>query len=60
MITEPFEAFLEMIQSLQTNTEQLAERINTIELQKLDEKINTIEKDNINLTDKIQSISKGT
>ena len=36
-----------MIQPLQTNNEQLVE------------KINTIEKDNINLTDKIQSMLKG-
>ena len=41
------ETLLEMIQSLQTNNEQLADRINTIENQKLPEKINTIEKGNI-------------
>ena len=48
-----------MIESLWTNHEQLADRINTIKNQKLAEKNKTIEKDNINLTDKIQSMSKG-
>ena len=42
------QTLLEMIQSLQTNNEQLVE------------KINTLERDAINLTHKIQSMSKGT
>ena len=42
----------------QTNNEQPVDRINTVENQKLPEKINTIQKGNINLTDKIESMSK--
>lgn len=50
---------LEMIHSLQTNDEQLADRIYTIESQKLAEKNNPIEKDNINLTEKKPTHVKG-
>ena len=50
------EALLEMMQSFQTNNEQLADRIKAIKNQKLHEKNNTFEKDNINLRDKIQSM----
>ena len=46
-------ALLGMIQSLQTNNEQLVDRINIIKYHRLSEKINT-------MTDKIESISKGT
>ena len=54
------EALLEIKQSLLTNNEQLADRIKTIENQKLpDKKNNTIEKDSINLANKTQSLSNG-
>ena len=48
-----------MIQSLLTNNKQQADRINTIKNQKLAKKYNTIEKDNLNMTGTIQSMSKG-
>ena len=49
-----------MTQSLQTNNEQLADRINTIENQKILEKNNTTENGNINLTEKIEFMCKNT
>ena len=46
-------ALLRMIESLQTNNEQLIERIKIIENQSLSEQVDT-------MIDKIDSISKGT